>query len=414
MSKNKIKENRNKVNKFNIKKQKRNRILDYVKKIYQNENRIVSKREIRKVFHLELYNYFQSIFDMYQRINVKVPLCFCPKDYAKKKIIEFIKERSSNKLYPTKNEIEKELNIHILTYFRNLRELYKKSNVEFRLYEKRKYDIGHTLYSEEEINKIRNKIYAYIKKNTKKGNYPSVHDVQRDLKIAFYKYFLNIKTAYSGAGVNYYRPCPILLGKEKEIAFTNIVITLLKKMNFKIKRVSIYDKKLFNKKEDIQIIDKSNNTILVELKAFRKNYNISKRELQQLKSYMDNQRIGKGLLITTSTKINCSFENIKTIDGNKLCDLLGITGLIGFLDIINWIQEEKVNLKANLIKKEKKLHEIIKYIRRYDGIPNKNTIEKNFKVDMRTYFTNVKNFNKLIKEIKNKPNNGSVQVCKGL
>ena len=110
----------------------------------------------------------------------------------------------------------------------------------------------------------------------------------------------------------------------------------------------------------------------------------------------------------------CPVNNIKIIDGNRLCDLLGRTGLIGFLDIIEWIQKEKVNSKTNLIKKEKKRQEIIKYITSYDGIPNKNTIEKNFKIDMRTYFTNIKNFNRLIKEIKSKSNNDNVQAYKGL
>ncbi len=39
------------------KEEKRKMILVYAKKVYERENRFVSKREIRSVFHVEIYNY---------------------------------------------------------------------------------------------------------------------------------------------------------------------------------------------------------------------------------------------------------------------------------------------------------------------------------------------------------------------
>ena len=71
------------------KEEKQQLILDYAKRIHQQENRFISKQEIRSVFHLELYNYFENIFDLYQHLGMEVPLCFCPKEYAKSRITEY-------------------------------------------------------------------------------------------------------------------------------------------------------------------------------------------------------------------------------------------------------------------------------------------------------------------------------------
>ena len=92
MKNNKMKDSdkSNNSKKSSLRQEKRDKILKYIKEIYKKENRFVSKREIRKVFHLELYNYFENIFDMYQKVSIDVPLCFCPKDYAINRIIEFV------------------------------------------------------------------------------------------------------------------------------------------------------------------------------------------------------------------------------------------------------------------------------------------------------------------------------------
>ena len=61
---------------------KRKMILSYARNIYAKENRFISKREIRNKFHLEVYNYFENIFDLYQHIGIDVPHRFCPRNYA--------------------------------------------------------------------------------------------------------------------------------------------------------------------------------------------------------------------------------------------------------------------------------------------------------------------------------------------
>jgi len=301
---------------FSAKDKKRREILQYIMQIYQRENRFVSKREIRRIFHLELYNYFKNLFDMYQQINIEVPLCYCPKDFARKKIIKFVRERVKQGKYPTYKKIEVELNISIRSYFRNMKDIYNHSEVSYLLYLDNLNNFAHKTYSKEKIDRNKKRIINLIKKETKKGFYPSRNSIQKLLNLKFDLYFPNIKAAYIAAGINYQRLCPIILGRNKETALTNIILILLKRLGYRIERVSIYDKQFKNKKEDIKILNKNQKPILVELKAFRKDYNVSKRELIQLKRYMDEQKIEKGLFITTSNKVNYQIKNIKVIDVN--------------------------------------------------------------------------------------------------
>ena len=142
------------------KSKKRKVVLEYITKIYKNENRFVSKREIRKVFHVELYNYFKNMFEMYQQISIDIPLCFCPRDYAKKKIVEYVKEKANEMKYPGRLEIDKVFGINIYTYFASMKNLYKTAKINYQLHmEKVKLDNFH---STEKIQVQRKKIINYI------------------------------------------------------------------------------------------------------------------------------------------------------------------------------------------------------------------------------------------------------------
>jgi len=393
------------------KEEKKKILLNYLQKVYKNEKRLVSKREIRKVFHVELYNYFDNLFSMYQELGIEVPLCFCPKEYAIKKIIEFVKERSKEGAYPTYKEIEVNLGISIRSYFKNIREIYKKSNVNFRLYKERIYYLGYQLNSDEHNRDNIVKIINFIRDKTKKGFYPGVPQIQKELELAFYKYFNSIQEAYERAGIKYQRICPIVLGKNKERILTKIVILLLRKMQYKIERVSIFDDESFNKGEDIRAIDANGEEVLIELKAYRKDYNIIKREINQLCSYLIEQRLSKGIFITTSNKVNCNSPKIEIINGFKLISLLKQYGLQKFIKQIIWVQEERTNLHERIAFTELKRKEIIDFIINFKGIPTIKQIESSLFLDMRSYFKDVHNFDYLIKEIKNKFNNGNMQLC---
>ncbi|MBU0456891.1 MAG: restriction endonuclease [Nanoarchaeota archaeon] len=384
------------------KNEKRRIILDYVKRTHSNENRFVSKREIRKFFHVELYNYFENIFDMYQQLNIEILLCFCPKDYAKKKIIEYVRERSKKNIYPFKKEIEAELKIHIYSYYKGIKHLYQESGVDFRLYQKRVYDLETHSNSDLENLENRNKILNLIREGVKEGMYPSTMLIQEKLNLAFYKYFNDIYEAYEKAGVNYDRPCPIILGKKKEKVLTEIAIYLLRRMGYEIKRVSILDKNNYNCGEDINVVDKNGNEFLIEIKAYGKNKRVTKREIDQLINYVKNRSGSKGIIITTSEVISRTKENILIIDGKELVDLVYIHRLTSFLEDIKWIQLAKVNKKEIIEAKTKKRKEIVEFIRKNPNMILPLEIEKSLRLDLRTYFG--KRSIKLIERIKENPN----------
>lgn len=251
--------------KANVKAEIREQILKYIEEIYLKEDRLVSKREIRKVFHVELYNYFKNLFDMYQKIGVDVPLCFCPREYAIEKIVEFVRKRSDEGLYPMSRELENELGINISTYFKDIGEIYDKAGIDFRFYVQRRSQIESREHSDEELSIRKNKIIRFIKEKTRKGYYPSVPLIQKELNLSFYKYFKNVEDAYEKADIDYQRVCPTTLGKKKERLLTKVIIKLFKEMGYKIERVSIYDENFLNRGADLEVRDGHGNFMLVEL-----------------------------------------------------------------------------------------------------------------------------------------------------
>jgi len=369
-----------------IKEEKRKLILNYAKRIYEQENRFISKREIRSVFHLEIYNYFENIFEMYQQLNIDVPLGYSPREYAISKIIDFVRLKSKEGLYPTKTEIEKELGVHIYTYFQNIEDVYKKSNIYFKLYRMRASMLNGRLNSREQDFNNRKAILTFIQKNVSKGHYPGITNIQKTLNLAFYHYFNDIIEAYNSANVKYERPSPILLGKQKERVLTLIVKELLFRMDYKIKRGSIESEVNFNRYADITIEDKKGNGFLVEIKAYRQDYGITIREFNQLNDYLKKENISQGIFITTSNTPKCPLKNIQFINGNKLLKLLSTYNLKEYISAIHWIQESRVNSNEKEEYHNRMRQKITDYVQNKAVFPSKKNIEKTFKIDIRTYF----------------------------
>ena len=224
------------------------------------------------------------------------------------------------------------------------------AGIDYSNYLQRRKSVENPIYTPEQINDKRRLITYLIKNKVGDGRYPSVQDIQRTLKLNFFLYFKNIREAYKFAKVKYQRPSPIILGKNKEIVLTKIIIDLFKIMNYEIERISIYDKNNRNKLEDLRLLDQNNQNFLVELKAYRKEQPICRRETSQLKGYMDKQNIKKGIFITTSNIIYSNDKNINIINGNQLISLLKEYNLSYYIEKIHWIQNAKVNIKPKVIK----------------------------------------------------------------
>ncbi len=317
-------------------------------------------------------------------------------------IIDFVKNKANDGIYFGRRELENKLKISIRTYFKDLKELYEKADIDFSLVKKdieNKMLLPHT-YKIDELEKQRNLIKEFIQENVSRSVYPSVIYIQKSLNLAFYNLYNNIFEAYADAEVDYERPSPIILGRKKEILLTKIVKELLTKMGFKIIRVSIESVEDFNRYADITIEDKNGIKYLVEVKAYREDYGITKREFAQLLRYMKKEDISQGIFITTSNTKKCNFENINFINGNALIELLKIHKLIDYLDQIEWIQKARVNLKEREEYKNTVRNKILLYITYTDNLATKKEIEKKFRVDIRTYFGEGAPYEKLVAEAK--------------
>lgn len=192
-------------------------LLDYARECYKNGHK-PSKKEIRRKFHVEIYNYFDNTPDYHRKAGIEISLRNYPKEEAKKLIIDFVQNYSKLRFYPNRKQVEGELKISLKGYFNDLKDLYCRAGVDYLLVQneiKNKILLSHT-HSKSKIELQRKQIKDFIKANVANGFYPSVHHIQKNLNLSFYNLYNNIFEAYKDAEVEYERPSPILLGKKKK------------------------------------------------------------------------------------------------------------------------------------------------------------------------------------------------------
>ena len=394
-----IEDLKNKISKMS-REEKIKMLLSYAKECY-DQGYNPTKRGIRKKFHLEIYNYFRNIVDYHEKAGIPVSLRNHPREKAKEAIINYLKSKVRVGVYPNRKETEKALKIHFSSYFENLKELYDSAEIDYSLVEKaikNRIIFAHT-YSKDFLSKQKKIIRNFIRENVRRGIYPSVPYIQKRLNLSFYNLYNNILDVYKDAGVDYEQPSPILLGKKKEKIFTNIVRELFLEMGFIIERVSIESKISFNKSADMTIRDMKGRNYLVEIKAYRKDYSISKREFKQLSTYLKETELSKGIFITTSNTRKCNFDNILFINGAKVVSLLKKHNLSNYIKSVKWIQESRVNSKEKIKYKKFLKKRILDYVSLVGKIPSKREIEDNLRMDIRSVFGKPKPYQKLIKEI---------------
>ena len=376
------------------------KILAYISDVYRQEKRFVSKREIRKKFKVGLYNYFKNVFDMYQQVDIEVPLEYGPREYARKKIMGYVQEEYGKGRFVGRLELDLHFNIHVYSYFKSMEDVIYCAGISKEEYNQSLRARSNPHHSEDKNKSNKEKIKEFIKENVSKGYYPSTIHIQKMLKLSFYRYYKDIYEAYRAAGVRYHRPCPIILGKKKEEVLTNIAVKIIEASGLKVSRVSIFEKERYNRGADITIINNHGKDILVEIKAYGKHKRVSKREIEQLQRYMIKEKINKGILITSSIVISSIPDNIELIDGNKLFSLIKKYNMGSYLEDFFWVQDARVNRKERVEAKERKRQEIIQFILENPQVKKVSDVEKALSVDLRTYLG--RNRTKEIEKIRKK------------
>lgn len=393
----------NKLDLFNIRYNKNKQLLiSYAKDCFLKGIK-PTKRCIRQKFHIEIYNYFKNIKELYEQTGIDIPLRFYSKKEARSILADYISREAKNEYYPNRLETEKKFQINLKTYFNDLRDLYNFSEINYLHVEEANLNRMNEarFHSPEFIASQKELIKEFIIQHVKRGVYPSVPFIQQKLNLAFYNLYDDIYTAYRDANVTYDRLSPILLGKKKEILLTNVIKKLFLRMNFKILRVSIESLSDFNRGADMTIIDNEGKKYLVEVKAYREDYHVSVREFMQLIKYMNEEEISSGIFITTSRTMKCPFENIRFINPESLLQLLKFHGMQYYLPTIRWIQKSRVNSteRKEFIATRKQM--IFQYIKSQPSFPKRAEIERKLGIDIRSVYGKEHAFEKLKKEVGN-------------
>ena len=236
-------------------------------------------------------------------------------------------------------------------------------------------------------------IIRYIQSQVKKGFYPT-HDGINE------KFHTNIEGSirklYELAKVEYKRDPNPFLRYKKEKKLVDIVLKLLPKLRYKVKRISIGPSKPNG--ADIIVEDNQKRLIPVEIKAFQKfgkighakNSPYIRNEFLQLKRYIKDLNSPYGYLITSTDRK--AFKNlpsdIKILFGRDLKKLLSKFKTHKELKDLDWIRNSSISHGKEEM--YKKIHDkILEYVRikfKKGKYISRREIFKKFRVNPDSYF----------------------------
>jgi len=313
-------------------------------------------------------------------------------------IIDFVRDSVRREIFPTFNDIEKQLHVYIKSHFKyGIKEVYEKSGFDYSKIRKiitatKGYKITQKKLRFD-IKVGKNKIAKYIRQEVQKGHFPSKEEIQENFHIWFNTYFENLQKAYKYANVSFKKinPNPFI-AIEKDKKLRNVSKILLKRMGF----ILIKD----NRKNGADLLVKNyeGKIIPVELKAYHRNVNLPissifreyKNEIEQLQNYIRLHKAPYGILITTTDRIRLTIPNdIILIKNSELIDNLIKFNLSEFITDINWIRNTYLSFDKT-INQNKMKKRIINYIRENVSkgyYPSVRKIEKKFRINIRTYFS---------------------------
>ncbi len=152
------------------------KIINYIKS-KTSSGHYPSMREIQNKFGINVKTYFPgNMLEAYKSADIDLPCRYLSEKDVRDKIADFIKKKLNAGRYPSLEEIEKKFKIHIRTYFKNAKEMYEYANVP----------VPCKHMSREEAKKL---ILSHIKREISKGKSPTVHEINKKFHICLYTYF---------------------------------------------------------------------------------------------------------------------------------------------------------------------------------------------------------------------------------
>ena len=248
---------------------------------------------------------------------------------------------------------------------------------------------------------IKNQILRYIRTSVAKGHYPTFMEIEEKFRTNMRTHFSGILDAYEQAGVAYKRDPNPFLKYEKEAKLTSISAKILSKMGYLIEKTSIGPR---GSGPDIILKNKKQEFIPVEIKAYNRFGKIKEQpdkfskylrnEVAQLIEYERQLKSPYGYLITSTDRrsLGTTDSKVRILFSKDLKKLLIEYQMEKELETLDWIREatssketeEKIKVMRKIIALfVKKEIEEGTYI-------NKREIQARFKIDLRSYFKNMK------------------------
>lgn len=182
-------------------------ILKFVKS--RNKKGVyTSKRLIEKKFRINVSSYFDSIDEIYDKLDIDKSKFAASrmggnvdKEKMRADILAYIRSEIKNGRKPTYKEIQKKFRCLPKIFFPGgIREIYSELGL--------RHDIKFSTKTESEKQQIRDKVIQYIKSECKKGNMPKFDEIEEIFKIGIPNYF-------NGGVVEVYRLANVKLENRK-------------------------------------------------------------------------------------------------------------------------------------------------------------------------------------------------------
>ena len=348
--------------------------------------------EIKKEFRIGLHTYFKDIAHAYKVAGLKYKRSnfwrekrIKKESIVKKAVIDLIRTENTKGIKLTRRRIESRVGIALFHYFKSLREAYKYAGVKFEPH------FGPR--TKEERKQTKRAILSYIKKKVKSERYfPDIHEIRREFHVGTDTYFPEgIREIIKKAGLKEER-FSAFWGLEKERRLLKIAQHILEQQGYEIISKQ-------NKTGPDIIIKKNGIIIPVELKAFRKNSYlptrlVSRNPINQIKTYIRKLKSPFGIIITTAEGLHPRYKN-KVPKNVKIWLHKDVIKIIpaesSFRKDLEFIAATFPNFNSET-KIRKIRQEVIQYIKRcakQNKHPITREIQKEFKINLASYFKDI-------------------------
>ena len=303
------------------------------------------------------------------------------RENRKNKVIEYVKKQIEYGCYPSYRDLVRKFNIGFWRI--NLKDIYPELGVDFlNIPFKRPNNCAED---------VRKELMNYVVNEVGKNHYPSFSYIQSKFHLNICPdLFTSIEELYKKAGVEYKMKNSQEIKNRKAKILTNIVVSILPNLGLKLMKV----RNTSDRGVDILAKNCNNENVGIEIKAINKFEIIKERHFRQLARFVQNEKLDRIILVTTTTRIknpDTYMPNLEIIDYDKLKQLVD-QGLFNDLEYIR-NQPIHINTDEKEIKK-KIIIEFVQQMHREGKKINHIVIRKNLGLFANTYFGNMLNLYK--------------------